>query len=273
MLGISYGELFLIVGAAVALVGPKDLPIISRTMGRLAGRAIGYVQVARGQFESVMQQSQARQVHKELQDTISQLEAIRHEIRSISFMNPSPLTTRLVDNIAKPKSVDSETLKPHEEVAAIVETTATIAIPKDHSSTTSSPCDIHSQAMTYERLAESLSLNVKSVDEFLNELTDESGQFTVLPISAETAGLLPKPKGDHLDILLKVFVFLSLCSLIMLQLFQSLVSLMHIHVYARHIERVNMRGSDLLLEAVLEEDVAHNAKEFFAQAQKQMKNE
>lgn len=39
------------------------------------------------------------QVHKELQDTMAQLEAIRHEIRTISFMNPAPLTTRLVDNI------------------------------------------------------------------------------------------------------------------------------------------------------------------------------
>ncbi|KAE9460701.1 hypothetical protein C3L33_07443, partial [Rhododendron williamsianum] len=38
-------------------------------------------------------------VHKELQDTMSQLEAIRHEIRTISFMNPGPLTRRLVDNI------------------------------------------------------------------------------------------------------------------------------------------------------------------------------
>ncbi|XP_075507168.1 uncharacterized protein LOC142543668 isoform X1 [Primulina tabacum] len=234
MFGISYGELFLIVGAAAALIGPKDLPIISRTMGRLAGRAIGYVQIARGQFESVMQQAQARQVHKELQDTMAQLEAIRHEIRSISFMNPGPLTTRLVDNIAKPKSVDTETSKPPDEVAAIAETTTTIAMPKDHSSTTSSPCDIHSQAMTYAKLADASSLGVKSMDEVLNELTDESGQFTVLPISAESAGLLPKPKG---------------------------------------IERDNFRGSDLLLEAVLEEDVAHNAKEFLAQAQKQMKNE
>ncbi|KAJ0035829.1 hypothetical protein Pint_24685 [Pistacia integerrima] len=62
MFGISYGELFLIIGATAALVGPKDLPIIARTAGRLAGRAIGYVQLARGQFDNVMQQSQARQV-------------------------------------------------------------------------------------------------------------------------------------------------------------------------------------------------------------------
>lgn len=62
MLGISYGELFLLLGATAALIGPKDLPIIARTAGRFAGRAIGYVQLARGQFESVMQQSQARQL-------------------------------------------------------------------------------------------------------------------------------------------------------------------------------------------------------------------
>ena len=43
-------------------LGPKDLPIIARTAGRLAGKAIGYVQLARGQFDNVMQQSQARQV-------------------------------------------------------------------------------------------------------------------------------------------------------------------------------------------------------------------
>ena len=34
-------------------------------------------------------------MHKELQDTIAQLEAIRYEIRSISIMNPGPFTRRL----------------------------------------------------------------------------------------------------------------------------------------------------------------------------------
>ncbi|XP_045808494.1 transcription factor UNE12-like [Trifolium pratense] len=51
MLGFSYGEVFLLLGATADLIGPKDLPIISRTAGRLAGRAVGYVQLARGQIE------------------------------------------------------------------------------------------------------------------------------------------------------------------------------------------------------------------------------
>ena len=46
----------------LGVIGLKDLPIIARTTGRLAGQATGYVQLARGQFENVMQQSQARQV-------------------------------------------------------------------------------------------------------------------------------------------------------------------------------------------------------------------
>ncbi|GER42022.1 sec-independent protein translocase protein tatB-like protein [Striga asiatica] len=256
MLGISYGELFLLLGAAAALIGPKDLPVIARTAGRLAGRAIGYVQVTRGQFESVMQQSQARQVHKELQDTMAQLEAIRHEIRSISFMNPGPLTTRLVDNIAgQPPvtNVDNESSKPPEEDLAakieIRETSRMVEVgekkgiikyrntsfkqfsrfPKDHSLPSPVLSDIHSQATAYERLAAESPLAGKSMDEVLDELKDESGQFVVLPISAESAKLLPSKKGE-------------------------------------------LRGSDILLEAVLEEDVARNAKGFFSQAQDQITN-
>ncbi|KAL3647802.1 hypothetical protein CASFOL_008770 [Castilleja foliolosa] len=224
MFGISYGEVFLLLGATAALIGPKDLPIISRTAGRLAGRAIGYVQMARGQFESVMQQSQARQVHKELQDTMAQLDAIRHEIRSISFMNPGPLTTRLVDNIVNQPpvtNVDNESSKPPQP------SSVTSTMTKDNISPTSPISDIQSQATAYEILAES-PLTANSMGEAINELKDESGQFVVLPISAESAKMLPSKKGD-------------------------------------------IRGSDLLLEAVLEEDVARNAKSFFSQAQNEIK--
>ena len=92
MLGVSYGQLLLLIGAVVAftgtsiflhvslfvlfihstqyhpcielnqLLGPKDFPRVSRLAGRMAGRAIGYVQLARGQFDVIMHQSQAQQV-------------------------------------------------------------------------------------------------------------------------------------------------------------------------------------------------------------------
>jgi len=66
--------------------------------------------------------------------------------------------------------------------------------------------------------------------EGLSELTDESGSIVVLPVSAESAGLLPKRKAGA-------------------------------------------KGSDIILEAILEADVAKNAKEFFSQPQNQLKSE
>ncbi|GLJ12033.1 hypothetical protein SUGI_0182460 [Cryptomeria japonica] len=57
MFGFSSGEVLLLLGATVALIGPKDVPRIARAAGRLAGK----VQSARGQMETVLHQSQATQ--------------------------------------------------------------------------------------------------------------------------------------------------------------------------------------------------------------------
>ncbi|XP_059279040.1 uncharacterized protein LOC132033169 [Lycium ferocissimum] len=242
MLGFSYGELFLMLGATAAVIGPKDLPIIARTAGRFAGRAIGYVQLARGQFENVMQQSQARQMHKEMQDTMAQVEAIRHEIRTFSFMNPGLLTTRLVDNInatagastimnGPQKSDEKRTIVENGPQKSDRENKAVTITPKDLNSRSSALSDMHSQAAAYARLAEMAPLGPVSVDrESLSELTDESGSITVLPVSAESAGLLPKCKDEA-------------------------------------------KGSDIVLEAILEAEVAKNAKEFFSRPQNQLQSE
>ncbi|XP_057957496.1 uncharacterized protein LOC131150659 isoform X2 [Malania oleifera] len=223
MLGISYGELFLILGATAALIGPKDLPIIARTAGRLAGRAIGYVQLARGQFESVMQHSQAREVHKELQDTMAQLEAIRHEIRSISFMNPGPMTRRLVDNLDQTSSAGNG-------VPERIDTD-TKSTPSLDSSASTDLTNVHSKATAFARLANSAALKAGSVEKSaeVDMLNNES--LPVLPVSAQSAGLLQNRQDN------------------------------------------NVKGSDIVLEAILEADVAHNAKDFFAQPQNQIKYE
>ncbi|KAK7355870.1 hypothetical protein VNO80_15134 [Phaseolus coccineus] len=225
MLGFSYGEIFLLLGVTAAVIGPKDLPIISRTAGRLAGRAIGYVQLARGQFENVMQQSQARQVHKELQDTMAQLDAIRHEIRTISIINPGPLTRSFVDN-PNQTSVPRDNIKPEDSGENHLKPT----VIKDSTPVSSSSCNMQNQATIYARLAESPAIkNELSASSPEVEKIDDKLQLTsVLPISAESAGLLPN-RGD------------------------------------------DVKGSDIVLEAILEAEVAHNAKEFFSQPQNQVK--
>ncbi|MFQ6628278.1 hypothetical protein Gotur_006785 [Gossypium turneri] len=226
MFGISYGELFLLIGATAALVGPKDLPKIAKVAGRLAGRSIGYVQLARGQFDNVMQQSQARQVTKELQDTMAQLDAIRHEIRSLSLMNPGPMTRRLMENPPELAS-DSNGTVPSEKCEE--DKNSADAVKKHHTPKSSASTDLHSKATAYARLAESEAVKAGSgrfsvEDENLNY---EIGDFSVLPVSAESAGLLPDRKESA-------------------------------------------KGSDLVLEAVVEAEVAHNAKEFFSLPQNQI---
>ncbi|XWS53880.1 hypothetical protein CRYUN_Cryun10bG0038200 [Craigia yunnanensis] len=194
MFGISYGELFLLIGATAALVGTKDLPKIARTAGSLAGRSIGYVQLARGQFDNVMQQSQARQVHKELQDTMAQLNAIRYEIRSLSLMNPGPMTRRLMESPPEPVS-DSNGIFPTEICEE--EKNSTDTVKKDYNLKSLASTDLHSQATVYARLAESEAVKAGSArcsveDENPNY---ELGGFSILPVSAESAGFLPDRKG------------------------------------------------------------------------------
>ncbi|KAI3773044.1 hypothetical protein L6452_04242 [Arctium lappa] len=222
MLGFSYGELFLILGATAAVIGPKDLPRIARVAGRLAGRSIGYVQMARGQFDNVMQQSQAKQVHKELQDALAQMDAIRHEMRTISFMNPGPLTRTLMDNVGQTPETRGNT--DLEKPSGDALTTTTSKVYSTTASTILPSSDMHRQATAYARLAESAAMHTEPTsNKVISELTDESG-LTVLPVSAEDTGLLPIRKADA-------------------------------------------KGSDIMLESVVEAEVARNAKDFFAQPQ------
>ncbi|KAM5552944.1 sec-independent protein translocase protein TatB [Rosa sericea] len=228
MFGISYGELFLLIGATAALVGPKDLPRIARMAGRLTGRSIGYVQLARGQFDNVMQQSQARQVQKELQDALAQLDSIRYEVRSLSLINPGPMTRKLMENaeeLASPHNGANSSIENTEE-----EVKLTTSVIKDNINIrTSESLNLHTQATAYAKLAESAAVKTGSLksNEEKESLIDENGLFTVLPISAESTGMLPKRKE-------------------------------------------NVEGSDIVLEAVLEAEVARNAKDFFSQPENQI---
>ncbi|CAA6667329.1 unnamed protein product [Spirodela intermedia] len=227
MFGLSYGEIFLLLGATAALI------VIARTAGRLAGRAIGYVQMARGQFDSVMQQSQVSQVHKELQDTIAQLEAIRYEVRSISLLNPGPLTRKLDNTELKPIDGTSYCMFSLYNGPTIEALKVLLKLNCcDHGPFNADSANVHSQAMIYAKFAESTS--VKSDDFKSNEDGDKHfdslGLLSILPVSAESAGLLPKP-GDE------------------------------------------TKGSDIVLEAILEAEVARNAKDFFRQPENQIPNQ
>ncbi|KAJ0262601.1 hypothetical protein HA466_0031210 [Hirschfeldia incana] len=216
MLGLSYGEILVIIGATAAVVGPKDLPIIARAGGRLFGRAIGYIQMARGHIDGVMKQPQMQQISKEVQDLRAQVDAISHGA-SFSLFNTNPLTRR-VDNHPPESPItttngDVTSLNVEERHNKVADHWKKA---QEYSGSSSAMVNLHAQATAFERLSESVS----------GKTHTQTSDSPVLPVSAEMAKLLPHRKESA-------------------------------------------KGSDLMLEAVLEAEVAHKAKHFFAQAEKE----
>lgn len=213
MFGISYGQLLVLLGASTILIGPKDLPRVARSAGRLVGRGVGYLQLARGQFDNVMHKSQVSQVHKEVQDAMAQLQAIRYEIRSMSIINPGPLT------------------RSHDIDKSTGESIPPAAVPKVFGSSMMVSTILQSEAAARAELAEDRPISgLPKVGGDTEKPDDDSGLVAVLPVSAESAGFLPK-RGD------------------------------------------TVTGSDIVLEAILEAEVARNAKLFFSQPENQIPKE
>lgn len=71
---------------------------------------------------------------------------------------------------------------------------------QDHSATTITSATMHSQAMVYARLAKSPTLKTASLMDggAAEKLNDDTGLLTVLPVSAESSGLLPNRSGNFL---------------------------------------------------------------------------
>nr|DAD48427.1 TPA_asm: hypothetical protein HUJ06_018364 [Nelumbo nucifera] len=115
-------------------------------------------------------------------------------------MNPSPMTRRLMDNPeTSPSSNGISVLeKLDEKTTQLMPSKRTILQQLQGSA------DLHSQATTYARLAESRALKAKMKvgslkdNRNLEELNDEA--FTVLPVSAESTRLLPDRKEPNINI-------------------------------------------------------------------------
>jgi len=79
MLDFSFGELALIALVALLVVGPKDLPVVLRTVGRWAGKFKGIADEFRDGFKSVMQDSPLKEVEADLHAVHEDAKYIRDE--------------------------------------------------------------------------------------------------------------------------------------------------------------------------------------------------
>ncbi|CAL5185691.1 unnamed protein product [Lathyrus oleraceus] len=191
----------------------------------MAGRAIAYVQLARGHLGFVIQQ--ARQLHNELRDMMAQVDAIQHEVRSLSFINPGPLTRRL-DNLDQPSILNGGYANNRIPEGAGVNLSIS-SLTKDSTPLPSNSFNMQSKATTYARLAEAPSIKNGSLASSAEvEKIKDGLQLIVMPVSAESTGLLPNRGG------------------------------------------ADVKGSDIVQEAILEAEVAHKAKEFFSQPENQI---
>ncbi|KAL6654104.1 hypothetical protein ACP70R_007569 [Stipagrostis hirtigluma subsp. patula] len=264
MLGFSTGQLLVILGACSVMMKPTDMIKIARTAGRMTGRAVGRLIVARRELDEILGQTAATKVHKELKDAMTQLESIRYEVQSLSRLTPGQYAMRQINTgmaeAGTSGTSDGSVEKPEEfrhEIRSIIRDeiesfcrTRSIPIQNFASATVAGKLDavddpttlksndtkmantgatnLHSQAMTYAKLSEAPGLKMTPTLSGNNEEQSmESNGLNVLPISAESAGLLPSRSGEP-------------------------------------------TGSDLVLEAVLEAEVASNAKLFVSQPPDQL---
>ena len=58
----GWGELFVVTGVTVLVVGKKDVPLIARKCGDMVGRVVGTLQRARAQFASATKDNELTEV-------------------------------------------------------------------------------------------------------------------------------------------------------------------------------------------------------------------
>lgn len=80
MFDVSWGETFIVIGAALYITGRKDLPRAARFAGTQTGRVVGLLQGARVRADRFAAQSELRQLQNELRSGLRELDAVRSEV-------------------------------------------------------------------------------------------------------------------------------------------------------------------------------------------------
>ena len=104
------GLLALFLGAVV--VKPQELPGLGRRAGRLAGRAVRRLQDMKKELGEYVEKNEMRSVQEELQETMTQLNRIRQDVRSVSSVKG------MMMDITAPPLISKKTW-PHNDVPLV----------------------------------------------------------------------------------------------------------------------------------------------------------
>lgn len=94
MLGVSTGQLLVILGACSVMMKPSDMIKMARVAGRMTGRAVGRLMIYRRQMDDIFEQTAAKKINTELQDAMSKLQSIGYEVQNLSRITPGQFIKR-----------------------------------------------------------------------------------------------------------------------------------------------------------------------------------
>ncbi|KAL7525982.1 hypothetical protein ACHAXR_006715 [Thalassiosira sp. AJA248-18] len=80
MFDVSWGEIAVLTGVGLVLVGRKDLPYASRAMGQQVGRIVGLIQGARMRADRFATDHQLKQLQNEFRSGLRELDAVKAEL-------------------------------------------------------------------------------------------------------------------------------------------------------------------------------------------------
>ena len=80
MFDISWGELFIIGGVSIALIGRKDLPKASYLLGSKIGQVVGLLQGARARADQFATNHELKALQNELRSGLRELDAVKGEL-------------------------------------------------------------------------------------------------------------------------------------------------------------------------------------------------
>jgi Sec-independent protein translocase protein TatA len=151
MFETSWGEIFVMTGLCMVLIGRKDLPNASRFVGSQVGRVVGLLQGARMRADRFAAQNELRQLQNELRAGLRELDAVKAEI-AVAASSRGTLGRQLGATVASvnrmaPTSSENDGDAIEYNYAAASENTTSIARPSNIPSEAIRPLAPRSQAV------------------------------------------------------------------------------------------------------------------------------
>src|SRR5262245_66312940 len=75
MFDITSSKLFLLAIVALLVIGPKDFPVLLRTIGKYVGIIRGHAKEFRAQFDEAMREAEITQLKKDMENIAQETEA------------------------------------------------------------------------------------------------------------------------------------------------------------------------------------------------------